>query len=342
MTGKAYVVLFTCSSTRAVHLTLCKDMTAEEFKRTLKWFVARRGKPQLMVSDNAKTFVATKKWLEGLKKDYNVNNYLASESIRWTFNLSRAPWWGGFFERLIGVMKSCLSKVIGNALLTFKELEETLLDTECFMNNRPLTYMGDEFEKPAITPNILLRGEPAILIEDDVETLDNQDDVETLDNQDDVTKRVRYMKRSREQLRRRWISEYLRALEERTKQQAIPAEASLPTGRVVLIKDSMKAKGEWRLGRIEGQIIGKDGIVRGYKIRTGNGYTVERPVQHIADLEVGGEAVNVDERQQGPILNPKAREFVPQRRSTRASKEAAVNRIVGLHLNDEENEEELY
>ena len=333
VTRKAYVVLFTCSSTRAVHLTLCKDMTTEEFKRTLKWFVARRGKPQLMVSDNAKTFVATKKWLQGLKNDHTVNNYLASESIRWKFNLSRAPWWGGFFERLIGVMKSCLSKVIGNALLTFNELEETLLDIECFMNNRPLTYIGDEFEKPTLTPNILLRGEPAILIEDHVETLDDQDD---------VTRRSRYMKRSKEQLRRRWISEYLRALEERSKQQAIPAEARLPNGRVVLIKDSMKTKGEWRVGRIEGQVIGKDGIIRGYKIRTGNGYTVERPVQHISDLEIGGEALNVGGKQQRPILNPKANEFVPQRRSTRASKEAAVSRIVGLHLNDEEHEEELY
>ena len=47
-------------------------------------------------------------------------------------------------------------------------------------------------------------------------------------------------------------------------------------------------------------------------------------------------------KQQRPILNPKANEFVPQRRSTRASKEAAVSRIVGLHLNDEEHEEELY
>ena len=122
----------------------------------MKWFVARRGKPQLMVSDNAKTFVATKKWLQGLKNDHTVNIYLASESIRWKFNLSRAPWWGGCFERLIGVMKSCLSKVIGNALLTFNELEETLLDIECFKNNQPLTYIGDEFEKPTLTPNILL------------------------------------------------------------------------------------------------------------------------------------------------------------------------------------------
>ena len=144
---KACIVLFTCSSTRAVHITLCKDMTTEEFKKTLKWFVARRGKPHLMVSDNAKTFAATKKWLESLQNSEEINGYLASQSIKWSFNLSRAPWWGGFFERLIGVMKSALSKVIGNTLLSFTELEETLLGVECFMNNRPLTYLGEEFDK---------------------------------------------------------------------------------------------------------------------------------------------------------------------------------------------------
>ena len=49
----------------------------------------------------------------------------------------------------------------------------------------------------------------------------------------------------------------------------------------------MKAKREWRVGTIEGQIVGKDAIVRDYKIRTGNGYTVGRPVQLITDLEIG-------------------------------------------------------
>ena len=62
--GKAYVALFTCASTRAVHLKLCKDMTAEEFKIAFKEFMARRGTPRMMISDNAKTFITTSKWLK--------------------------------------------------------------------------------------------------------------------------------------------------------------------------------------------------------------------------------------------------------------------------------------
>ena len=91
--AKTYIALFTCSSTRAVHLRLCKDLSCLEFKQVLKEFVVRRGTPNLMISDNARTFQATKKWLKTLKNDEDVNNYLANHSIKWQFNLSRALWW---------------------------------------------------------------------------------------------------------------------------------------------------------------------------------------------------------------------------------------------------------
>ena len=210
-----------------------------------------------------------------------------------------------------------------------KELEETLLDVECFMNNRPLTYLGEGFDKQVITPNIMLRGEGATLLEDNVETLEDQAD---------VAKRLKYIKRCKEQLRKRWIGEYLRALEERKRSHVSPDENKLNTGRVVLIKDSTKNKGQWRIGRVEGEIVGRDGVVRGYKIRTGSGYVIERPLQLIADLEVGGDVQKEQEDQGGSNLNPTAEEFVPQGRSRRGAKEAAMNRIVGVQLNEAEED----
>ena len=328
--SKSYVALFTCASTRAVHLKLCKDLSCTEFKRALKEFVARRGTPKIMISDNAKTFKATRNWLEALKNDDDVNNYLANHSIKWQFNLSRAPWWGGFFERLIGVMKTALSKAVGKAMLTFSELEEILLDVECFMNNRPLAYLGEEFEERAVTPNILLRGEPAEFLEDNTEVL--QEEL-------NVSRRLRYLKKCREQLRRRWVNEYLHALDEKQKQRPKQTEAKLKVGRVVLIKDSLKRKAQWKIGRIENEVIGKDGVVRGYKVRTPNGYLLERPVQLIADLEVGGDSENVTVDNKASKLNPTAPEFKPQGlRPSRRSKETAKNRIVGLGLNELEED----
>eukprot|EP00795_Rhopilema_esculentum_P015331 gene15331-6551_t len=81
-----------------------------------------------------------------------------------------------------------------------------------------------------------------------------------------------------------------------------------------------------------------DGVVRGYKIRTGNGYVVERPLQLIADLEIGGDVLEGNKDQRGSELNPAAEEFVPQGRSRRAAKETALNRIVGVQLNEDEEE----
>ena len=171
VTAKAYIALFTCTSTRAVHLKLCRDLSSAEFQRALKEFIARRGCPQTLVSDNGKTFVATGKWLSTLKKDHNLASYIGALNIRWKFNLARAPWWGGFFERLIGIMKRALSKAVGRSLLTYPELEDVLIDIENCMNNRPLLYQGEEFEQPVLTPNTLLRGKPTQVLEEDLEEL---------------------------------------------------------------------------------------------------------------------------------------------------------------------------
>ena len=141
-TAKAYNALFTCASTRAVHLKLCRDLAATEFQRALKEFVARRGYPQTIVSDNGKTFVTTVRWLSTLKKDHGVANYLGTLNVKWKFNLARAPWWGGFFERLVGNMS--LSKVVGRRFLSYSELEEVLLDVETSTDEQQTTALPRE------------------------------------------------------------------------------------------------------------------------------------------------------------------------------------------------------
>ena len=90
-TGKAHVALFTCSNTRAVYLRLTPDLSAPEFIKTLKEFVARRGTPKLIISDNPRTFTAAKKWLKTLLQNHELNDYLVNQRIEWRFNLARAP-----------------------------------------------------------------------------------------------------------------------------------------------------------------------------------------------------------------------------------------------------------
>ena len=93
--GKAYILLFACSLTRSIHLELLRDQTIENFIKSFKRFIARRGRPRKVYSDNGKTFVAAAKWISKIMKDERFQDYLAHQQIVWQFNLSKAPWWGG-------------------------------------------------------------------------------------------------------------------------------------------------------------------------------------------------------------------------------------------------------
>ena len=93
---KAYLTLYACSLTRAVHLDLVKSLTASEFIVSLKRFIARRGTPQLIYSDNAATFQAAAKWIKEVREERMIcceelNDLLCNLSIKWRFNLSRTP-----------------------------------------------------------------------------------------------------------------------------------------------------------------------------------------------------------------------------------------------------------
>ena len=101
--GKAYILLFDCSLTRAIHLELLSNQATEEFMKAFKRFIARRGRPQKVYSDNGRSFIAASKWLTCIMRDEKMQDYLAHQHITWRFNLSRAPWWGGQFKRMVGL-----------------------------------------------------------------------------------------------------------------------------------------------------------------------------------------------------------------------------------------------
>jgi len=94
-------------------LELTKTQTAEEFQRRLNVFIARRTRPKLIVLDNASVFKSTATWIKNIRKSERLQDYLAKQDISWRFNLSRFPWWGGMYERLIKDVKKTLRKTLG-------------------------------------------------------------------------------------------------------------------------------------------------------------------------------------------------------------------------------------
>ena len=155
---KAYILIFSCSVSRAVHLELISNTTTKKFVKCLKRLVARRGKPTTIYSDNAKSFQAAAKWLKQIIKSEQLHEHLTKEYINWKFNLPKAPWWGGHFERLIGVIKQALYKSLGRTSLRWSKLEDVMLDVEINMNNRPLTYIEEDIQRSILTPNSMILG----------------------------------------------------------------------------------------------------------------------------------------------------------------------------------------
>ena len=101
----------------------------------------------MILSDNGKTF-----------KGKELKEVLLKSGINWHFNLAKASWTGGFFERLIRSLKRVLRKLLRNAHLTYEELLTVLSEVEGILNSRPLTYLDSEnFEEP-LTPSHLFLG----------------------------------------------------------------------------------------------------------------------------------------------------------------------------------------
>ena len=141
-TKKVYILLFTCCSTRAVDLELATDLSADMFIRCLWRFTARRGLPEIIVSDNAKTFKSAAKVLQKVFSYPSVKRFLANRRIMWKFNMDRAPWWGGFFKRMIQNAKQSLGKTLRNAKLDYDELHTILVMREINRKHWKVNHHG--------------------------------------------------------------------------------------------------------------------------------------------------------------------------------------------------------
>ncbi|XP_006816667.1 uncharacterized protein LOC102806440, partial [Saccoglossus kowalevskii] len=139
---KAYICLLTCAVTRAIHLELVMDLSTDTFLRAFRRFAARRSLPSKIVSDNGSTYLSAAKEIQKLLESASIQNYFANHRMEWSFIPKRAPWFGGLWERLIGMTKTSLKKVLGHAFVSVDELQTVLTEIEATLNDRPLTYLS--------------------------------------------------------------------------------------------------------------------------------------------------------------------------------------------------------
>ena len=143
---KAYIAIFICATSSSVMLDLVEDNSSKNFTSSIKRCIARRGFPKKIILDNETVF-----------KSQDSQLFHSEPGITWKFNLD-APWWRGFGERLVGMVKKCFEKSTGSERLSFTELSTVLFGIENVLNNRPLYFMYDEDVSEVLTPNSLLYG----------------------------------------------------------------------------------------------------------------------------------------------------------------------------------------
>ena len=104
--AKRYGVIFTCMTTRAIHLEIAGDLTTDSFILALCRFITCRGNVKHIRSDNGTNFKGAQKELQDAIAEINVPK-VVSELVKkhvhfiWTFNPPSSPWMGGAWEALI-------------------------------------------------------------------------------------------------------------------------------------------------------------------------------------------------------------------------------------------------
>ncbi|GBM35741.1 hypothetical protein AVEN_108944-1 [Araneus ventricosus] len=253
--SKAWICIYTCAVFRAVHLELRSSLTTEAFLQSFRRFIARRGRPSIVYCDNGSNFIDASNYLK-LVNWTEIAQFSSIRRIQWLFNLPTASWWGGFWERLVGVMKQILRRGLGKAFLSYEEMVTVLCDSESVINSRPLSHVSKrDSELIPVLPNLFLQDFRQIGAPD----LDQVDEVV-------LNKRIKYRQQLITDIRKRFRSEYLGVLIQRNEHNKHGREIKL--GEVVLIgSDNVKCT-NWPLGFVIELLPGKDGVTRLVRLRT--------------------------------------------------------------------------
>ena len=146
-TTKRYGVLFTCLAIRAVHIEVVYSLDTESFINALRRFIARRGGPKQIRSDNGSNFVKGEKELRKALQVWNqtqIHKCLIQHDIKWIFNPPAASHFGGVWERCIRTVRKVMKTLLRQQVLDDESLNTLMCEVESIVNGRPITKVSDD------------------------------------------------------------------------------------------------------------------------------------------------------------------------------------------------------
>lgn len=279
---KAYISIFVCFATKAIHIELVGDLTTEAFLCALKRLISRRGRVANIYSDNGTNFIGANNELQELRLLFEEEDHMRKisslgmeEEFTWHFIPPRAPNFGGLWEAAVKSTKTHLKRVIGEAHLTYEEMYTLLVQIESILNSRPLTPMSND-------PNDLSFLTPGhFLIGDSFRSLPEPDLKKLTLNSLSRWQHIEYIK---QHFWARWYKEYLNQYQQRSKWRVSNSEP-LAVGQMVIIREDNLPPLRWLLGRVEKIYPGSDGIARAASVKTAKS-TFDRPANKLCILPI--------------------------------------------------------
>ena len=266
--------IFTCLKSRGVHIEVVYSLTTDSFIMSLLRFMARRGTPQEIHSDNGSIFVGAERelklWVEGLDQNM-ISRKLSLRNVQWHFNPPYASHRGGVWERLIRSARRILTALGREQTMTDEVLSTTLSEAERILNNRPIVPVtSEDYDLIALTPNdlILLRSNDGTEFKPCL--------------------RERYKSRWKQANHlasvfwKRWTAEYRSSL--LLRQKWISERRNFRNGDVVLVANENTKRNLWPLGVIVGEHAEEDGLVRTVLVRSRDG-VVARDIRQLCLVE---------------------------------------------------------
>lgn len=275
---KRWATIFTCMTTRAIHIEVIESLDTSSLINALRRFFAIRGPVRLLRSDQGTNFIGARKEL-GIASNLDcdaIRNHLSDSGCTWLFNPPHAPHMGGAWERMVGVAKRILNAMLlqhGSTRLSHEVLTTFLAEVTAIVNARPLVPVSTDPEDPVLLT-------PATLLTQKIGSLSAPPG--KFDSNDVSRRQWRHVQHLAQTFWNRWKNQYLPLLQPRKKWvDDIP---NLSPGSVVLMKNKERKRNEWPLGLVTRVFPSKDGKIRQVELRTRNKDCARPLVRPISEL----------------------------------------------------------